>query len=72
MDEAALARLLHVRRAALARDDLNLVRECDLALVRAGVTPPAIPAGFELENAVPAPPLEVAVHRRRERLRPKA
>ena len=69
MSDAAIDRLLMVRRVALARDDLGLLRECDAALVRLGVTPPPVPTAFADENTVLALPLEAAV--RRTRVRPR-
>ena len=66
MNEAVVDRLRQVRRAALGRGDLNLARECQLELLRYGVD-----VSVAVEYAVPAAPLETAVHRVRTRPRPK-
>ena len=66
MTEAVVDRLRQVRRAALGRGDLNLARECQLELLRYGVD-----VSVAVEYAVPAAPLETAVHRVRARPRPK-
>ena len=71
MTEAVISRLQHVRQAALARDDLNLARECTLELLRYGIDVPAIPDYMQVEHAVPAAPLETATRRTRQRPRPK-
>ena len=71
MTEAVISRLQLTYLAALARDDLNLARECTLELLRYGVEVPGIPDYIEVEHAVPAAPLETAVRRTRMRPRPK-
>ena len=69
MNEAVISRLQQVCRAALARNDVNLARECVLELRRYGVELPDV---YDLEHVIPAAPLETAVHRVRTRPRPKA
>ena len=71
MTEAVISRLQHIYLAALARDDVNLARECAQELLRYGVESPAVPDYLEVEHAVPASPLQTAVHRTRMRPRPK-
>ena len=69
MSQAAVTRLQQICRSALARNDVNLAYECAVELRRYGVELPDI---FEVERAIPAAPLETAVHRVRTRPRPKA
>ena len=71
MDEAVISRLRHTRLAALARDDLNLAGECELELARYGIAVAPVPDYLQVEHAIPAAPLQTAVHRTRQRPRPK-
>lgn len=71
MTEAVISRLQHIYLAALARDDVNLARECAQELLRYGISMPPAPDFFEVEHAVPAAPLETATRRIRQRPRQK-